>query len=232
KRLIPKRLVAALNELCEPLDRFNPSTALSICKKYPSPAATAVEAMLMRTGQPLADIERAATEAIQREADDHAAPIRWLSLAAAATPLMGLLGTVWGMIVAFHESTTLTPDRSRSEQLSEGIYTALVTTLAGLAVAIPAAIFAQYLENRLAKHFHRIERLAFEIAPGLARFVGRARLGGDGTLRTLNLSGQTDAIGTSADTPPVTIPPVASPPIPAAPPAPAASKAKAKRVSR
>lgn len=183
RRLIPKRLVRDLNELCEPLDRFNPGTALQICDKYPSPAATAIGAMLMRTGQPLADIERAATEAIQREADDHAAPIRWLSLAAAATPLMGLLGTVWGMIVAFHDSTMLTPDRSRSEQLSAGIYTALVTTLAGLVVAIPAAIFAQYLENRLAKHFHRIERLAFDIAPGLSRFTGRARLHRDGTLQ-------------------------------------------------
>jgi len=185
KRVIPKRLVEELEGLSDPIDRFNPSLALAACRKYPSPAATAIRSMLMRTGQPLADIERAATEAIQREADDSAAPIRWLSLAAAATPLMGLLGTVWGMIVAFHESTTLTPDRSRSEQLSEGIYTALVTTLAGLVVAIPAAILAQYLENRLAKYFHRIERLAFALAPGLARFVGRARLDEDGTLRSI-----------------------------------------------
>lgn len=229
-RLIPKGLVRELRELCDPIDRFNPTTALSICRDYPSAAATAVEAMLMRTGQTLAEIERAATETVQREADDHAAPIRWLSLSAAATPLMGLLGTVWGMILAFHESTTLAPDRSRSEQLSEGIYTALVTTLAGLVVAIPAAIFAQYLENRLAKHFHRIERLAFEIAPGLARFVGRARLDSDGTLRALTLSGAPDANGTAADNPPVSIPPVVSAPVPAAPP-PMAGKAKVKRVS-
>lgn len=229
-RLVPKKLVRELRELCDPVDRFNPSTALSICRDYPSAAATAIEAMLMRTGQTLAEIERAATETVQREADDHAAPIRWLSLAAAATPLMGLLGTVWGMIIAFHQSTTLAPDRSRSEQLSEGIYTALVTTLAGLVVAIPAAIFAQYLENRLAKHFHRIERLAFEIAPGLARFVGRARLDSDGTLRTLNLSGQSEANGTSAASSPVSIPPVASSPVPAAPP-PTTGKAKVKRVS-
>ena len=211
-RLIPKRLVRELNELCDPIDRFNPGTALQICDKYPSPAATAIGAMLMRTGQPLADIERAATEAIQREADDHAAPIRWLSLAAAATPLMGLLGTVWGMIVAFHDSTTLTPDRSRSEQLSAGIYTALVTTLAGLVVAIPAAIFAQYLENRLAKHFHRIERLAFDVAPGLARFTGRARLHSDGTLQALVPPGSNDqtaaVINPATDEPPV----VAAPP--------------------
>jgi len=230
-RLVPKKLVRELRELCEPVDRFNPMTALSICRDYPSAAATAIEAMLMRTGQTLAEIERAATETIQREADDHAAPIRWLSLSAAATPLMGLLGTVWGMIIAFQQSTTLAPDRSRSEQLSEGIYTALVTTLAGLVVAIPAAIFAQYLENRLAKHFHRIERLAFEIAPGLARFVGRARLDSDGTLRSLSLSGQAETGGTAADSPPVSIPPVASSPVPAAPPAAGKANAKVKRVN-
>jgi biopolymer transport protein ExbB len=218
KRVIPKKLIDQLENLADPIDRFNPALALNACREYPSPASTAIEAMLMRTGQPLSDIERAATEAIQREADDHAAPIRWLSLAAAATPLMGLLGTVWGMIVAFHDSTTLTPDRSRSEQLSEGIYTALVTTLAGLAVAIPAAIFAQYLENRLAKHFHRIERLAFAIAPGLSRFVGRARLDADGSLRSLAPAPQTP-------------PPNSSVAPPVAPPQPSVT-AKPERVSR
>ncbi len=185
KRLIPVALVNELQRLADPIERFSPSKALAACRAHPSAAATAIAAMLLRTGQPLADVERAAAEAVQREADDQAAPIRWLSLAAAATPLMGLLGTVWGMIMAFHESTTLTPDRSRSEQLSEGIYVALVTTLAGLVVAIPAAILAQYLENRLAKHFHKIERLAFSLAPALIRFVGRARLDPDGSLHPL-----------------------------------------------
>jgi biopolymer transport protein ExbB len=185
KRLIPVALVNELQRLADPIERFSPSSALAACRAHPSAAATAIAAMLLRTGQPLADVERAATDAVQREADDQAAPIRWLSLAAAATPLMGLLGTVWGMIMAFHESTTLTPDRSRSEQLSEGIYVALVTTLAGLVVAIPAAILAQYLENRLAKHFHKIERLAFSVAPALIRFVGRARLDPDGSLHPL-----------------------------------------------
>lgn len=222
KRVIPKKLLKKLENLADPIDRFNPSMALIACREHPSPAATAIEAMLMRTGQPLADIERAATEAVQREADDHAAPIRWLSLAAAATPLMGLLGTVWGMIVAFHESTTLTPDRSRSEQLSEGIYTALVTTLAGLVVAIPAAILAQYLENRLAKYFHRIERLAFALAPGLSRFVGRARLDADGSLRSIAPVTQGPA-GSSQGAPPATVPPQASQ---------APAVAKPERVSR
>jgi biopolymer transport protein ExbB len=182
KKVLPPQLAEDLEQLADPIDRFDPSEALQSCRLYPSPAARVVSAMLMRTGQPLGEIERAATEMVQREADQQAAPIRWLSLAAAATPLMGLLGTVWGMIVAFHESTTLTPDRSRSEQLSEGIYTALVTTLAGLVVAIPAAILALYLENRLTKLFHHVEQLAFDIAPGLDRFRGRRRLDSQGIM--------------------------------------------------
>jgi biopolymer transport protein ExbB len=184
-KVMPPALITDLEELADPIDRFNPSAAYQACLDHPSSAARVITSMLMRTGQPLGDIERAATETVQREADQHAAPIRWLTLAAAATPLMGLLGTVWGMIVAFHESTTLTPDRSRSDQLSEGIYTALVTTLAGLIVAIPAAILALYLENRLTRLFHHVEQLAFEIAPGLDRFTGRRRLDADGSMHAI-----------------------------------------------
>lgn len=189
KKVTPTNLMNELESMVEAPDQFNPTTAYHICQEYPSVASKVITSMLLRTGQSLGEIERAATEAAQREADVYAGPIRWLNLAAAATPLMGLLGTVWGMIVAFHESTTLTPDRSRSEQLSEGIYTALVTTLAGLAVAIPAAILAQYLENRLATLFHRVEQLAFDIAPGLARFTGRSRLDSSGTLKPLTHAG-------------------------------------------
>ena len=202
-RIIPKLLVEDLKELSRPIDQFNPTEALHSCNDQPSPAARVIRSMLLRTGQPLADIERAATESIQREADQFASPIRWLTLAAAATPLMGLLGTVWGMIVAFHESTTLTPDRSRSEQLSEGIYTALVTTLAGLIVAIPAAILALYLENRLAKLFHQVEQLAFDVAPGLARFAGRKRMDTEGVLHPI-VGGKTSE---SSETPPPPPPP-------------------------
>jgi biopolymer transport protein ExbB len=186
-KVMPRRLVRELRELSNSLESFDPPQAYQACLKNPSPLASVVAAMLMRTGQPLGEIERTATETIGREADRYASPVRWLSLAAAATPLMGLLGTVWGMIVAFHESTSLSADRSRSEQLSEGIYTALVTTLAGLAVAIPAAILAQYLENRIAKLFHYVEQIAFDIAPGMARFVGRQRLDSEGKLAPIQL---------------------------------------------
>lgn len=185
-RIIPKRLVRGLREMTVADDQFSPEQAQALCGQNPSPAARVVAAMLTRTGQPLGEIERTATETTQREAERYARPVRWLTLAAAATPLMGLLGTVWGMIVAFHESSTLTADRSRSEQLSEGIYTALVTTLAGLAVAIPAAILAQFLENRISKLFSRIEEIAFGVAPGLVRFVNRSRMNVSGKLQSID----------------------------------------------
>lgn len=185
-RVFPAQFERQMRGMIEDSERFDVAEALRVCRSHPSPAAHVIRSMLLRTGQPLGDIERTAADASQREADALVGPVRWLNLAAAATPLMGLLGTVWGMIKAFHESTTLTADRSRSEQLSEGIYTALVTTLAGLAVAIPAAILAQYFENRISKLFHRIELLSFDVAPGLARFAGRSRLAADGSLQPIS----------------------------------------------
>lgn len=197
RKIVPRSLADDLRELTNPIQKFDASAAYESCIDRRSPAARVIIAMLMRTGQPMADIERAAQETIDREADRLASPIRWLTLAAAATPLMGLLGTVWGMIVAFHESTTLTADRSRSEQLSEGIYTALVTTLAGLAVAIPAAMLALYLENRLIKLFHRVEQLAFDVAPALAQYCGRKRMNSDGELEPMTPATMTPVDGAS-----------------------------------
>ena len=63
-----------------------------------------------------------------------------------------------------------------------------LTTLAGLVVAIPAAILAQYLENRVAKLFRQIEEFAFELAPSLERFQGQKRLRSDGGLHAMHSS--------------------------------------------
>ncbi|MEM0924656.1 MAG: MotA/TolQ/ExbB proton channel family protein [Planctomycetota bacterium] len=225
-KILPRPLVRELRRLAEPIEHFDPEEAYRACLQNPSPASSVVAAMILRTGQPLGDVERVATETIGREADRYAAPVRWLSLAAAATPLMGLLGTVWGMIVAFHESTTLAAGRSRSEQLSEGIYTALVTTLAGLAVAIPAAIFAQFLENRISKLFHQMEQLAFDLAPGLTRFAGQRRMRSDGVLTKIDP--RETRLLSDDDTP---VPPPPDRVAPKGPPKGKASKGNAAKVS-
>ena len=93
--------------------------------------------MLVKVGRPHSEVEHAVSEAAEREAERAYANVRWLNLCTAVTPLMGLLGTVWGMIVAFHQTTLLAPGQDRATQLAQGIYIALVTTLGGLMVAIP-----------------------------------------------------------------------------------------------
>jgi biopolymer transport protein ExbB len=122
-------------------------------------------------------------EASEREADRLYAHVRWLNLAAGVAPMLGLLGTVWGMIEAFHRTTLLAPGQNKAQQLAAGIYIALVMTFSGLLVAIPSAIFAHYFEGRIQMLFHRIDEMLLSLLPQIERFEGRVRFGrleGDG----------------------------------------------------
>ncbi|MEZ6117019.1 MAG: MotA/TolQ/ExbB proton channel family protein [Pirellulaceae bacterium] len=132
--------------------------------------------MLLRIGRPQSEIQAVVNESLQREASRLHGGVRWLNLAAAVSPLMGLFGTVWGMIQAFFLTTQLEAGQNKADFLAEGIYVALVTTLAGLTIAIPAAIFAHYFEGKIQKQFHRIEELLFQLLPQVERYEGRMRV--------------------------------------------------------
>ena len=95
---------------------------------------------------------------------------------AGVSPLMGLLGTVWGMIRAFHDTTLLTPGQNKADYLAQGIYVALVTTFAGLAVAIPAAVLAHYFEGRIQNLLRETDELLFNLLPQVERFEGKLRV--------------------------------------------------------
>jgi biopolymer transport protein ExbB len=142
--------------------------------------------MLLKVGRPHAEVERAVAEVSQREADRMYANVRWLNLVAAVAPLLGLLGTVWGMIRAFFDTTQLQVGQNKADFLASGIYVALVTTLGGLAVAIPAAIFAHFFEGRIQRIFHQIEELLFNLLPHVERFEGRLRVNPAGALDAEN----------------------------------------------
>ena len=66
--------------------------------------------------------------------------------------------------------------QNKADFLAEGIYVALVTTLGGLSVAIPAAILAHYFEGRIQSIFHRIDEMLFNLLPQVERFEGRMRV--------------------------------------------------------
>jgi biopolymer transport protein ExbB len=174
-RVIPSGLITELGELAETQSQFDPRAAYRLCQRYPSAAATVIRSMLVKVGRPQAEVDRATTEVSEREADRLYSNIRWLNLSAAVSPLLGLLGTVWGMIQAFHDTTGLPAGVNKADFLAEGIYVALVTTLCGLMVAIPAAVFSHYLEGRLQRLFHEVDELLFSLAPQIERFEGRMR---------------------------------------------------------
>ena len=69
------------------------------------------------------------------------ANVRWQNLAFNLAPMLGLLGTIRGVIVAFHGTANLPANMNKTVYLADGIYQALVNTFAGIAVAVPAAIF-------------------------------------------------------------------------------------------
>lgn len=174
-RILPDELIEELGQLGGGQGGFDPRQAYRLCQQYPSAAASVIRSMLLKVGRPHSEVEHAVAEASEREAERIYSNVRWLNLAAAVTPLMGLLGTVWGMIRAFHDTTQLAPGQNKADFLAEGIYVALVTTLGGLTVAIPAAIFSHYFEGRITTLFHQIDELLFSLMPQVERYEGRVR---------------------------------------------------------
>ena len=176
RKVLPFELVDSLGELGASAGGFDPRKAYRICQQFPSAASVVIRAMLLKIGRPHAEVERAVAEASEREASRLYGNVRFLNLAAAITPLMGLLGTVWGMIVAFFQTTKMDPGQNKATELAEGIYVALVTTLGGLCVAIPAAIAAHFLEGRIQSLFREIDELLLNLLPQVERYEGRLRV--------------------------------------------------------
>lgn len=175
ERIMPSRLVRDLSKLADLPGGFDPRGAFRLCQTYPSSAARILRSMLLKVGRPQGEIEMAVGESVQRETNRLQSPVSWLSLAAAVAPLIGLLGTVWGITQAFYEFTLSSKDVNPGSALAEGIYTALVTTLAGLAIAIPAAVLAHFFENRIVNQLNEVDEMIANLLPQVERYEGRVR---------------------------------------------------------
>lgn len=182
-KVLPRQLVDGLGQVAASQGTFDPRRAYKLCQEYPSAAAAVIRSMLLKVGRPIAEIESAVAHASQREADKLYANVRWLNISASLATMLGLIGTIQGMIMAFQQLTMLNPGSDRTQVLAAGIYTALITTFAGLCVAIPAAFFSHYFEGRIQSAFREIDELIFTMMPLLERYEGRVRFSrqnGDG----------------------------------------------------
>ncbi len=202
-RIIPQEFVDGLGQLGNS-GGFDPRKAYRLCQQYPSAAARVVKAMLLKVGRPVSEIEHTIGETSQRESERLYFNVRWLNLAASVAPLLGLVGTIQGMILAFHGLSLLKAGESPLHTLAAGIYTALVTTFAGLTVAIPAAMASQYFEGRLILFFHEVDELAFNLLPQVERYEGRVRFTRQGEEEGPAKEESRPAPTTSAAAPPAT----------------------------
>ena len=174
-RIFPDRFVRQLSRLASSPGGLEPRAAYEVCQKNPSAAADVFKSLLVKVGRPQLELENAVSESSQRQATRMMQLVSWLSLAAAIAPLIGLLGTVWGITQAFYDTTQLIAGQNRAEALAEGIYTALVTTMFGLIIAIPASVLAHYFENRVVSMMNQIEEMIFNLLPQLERYEGKIR---------------------------------------------------------
>lgn len=122
--------------------------ALKLCNKDSHPLARILAAGLKRAEEPFLDREKAVEDTAASEVRKLGSNLRPLLLVWLVSPLLGLLGTVWGMIDAFSGIAT-EAGMGRPEVLADGIYKALMTTAAGLSVAIPAIVLHHFLRGKL-----------------------------------------------------------------------------------
>jgi len=174
-RVMPHELIRQLGDVSQQ-GSFDPRKAYRLCQQFPSSAANVIRAMLLKVGRPHSEVEHAVAEASEREAARLYGNVRTLNLAAAVTPLLGLLGTVFGMIRAFATTASMNVGANKAQTLAEGIYMALVTTAAGLTVAIPAAVLAHFFEGRIQGLLREIDELLFGLLPQVERFEGKLRV--------------------------------------------------------
>ncbi|MFW6125197.1 MAG: MotA/TolQ/ExbB proton channel family protein, partial [Pirellulales bacterium] len=175
-RVLPGELIEGLGSLAGGPGGLDPRRAYRLCQQFPSAASSVMKTMLLKVGRPHHELEQAVADARDREGTRLYSNVRWLTLTAGVTPLMGLLGTVWGMIEAFFVTAHLPTGANKAEHLASGIYMALVTTFAGLAVAIPAAIIAHFFEGRIQKLMIELDETLLGLMPQLERFEGRIRV--------------------------------------------------------
>ncbi len=135
-------------ELLAVLQQGQVGAAIEKCNASPCALAALVKAALAETEGGWAAVEKGMEEEAAEQAGRLFRKIEYLSVLSNIAPMVGLLGTVIGMILAFREVAN-TQGAARAGQLASGIYQALVTTVGGLLVAIPSHAAYAVFRNRV-----------------------------------------------------------------------------------
>jgi biopolymer transport protein ExbB len=138
-------------------------SAHALCQSFSNPVARMIEKGINRVGRPLGDVNAAIENVGKLEIYKLEKGLPLLATVAGGAPMIGFLGTVMGLVRAFYDISSAGNNLEVS-QLSNGIYTALITTVAGLIVGI-AAYFAY---NVLVA---RVEKVVFQLEASTTEFM-------------------------------------------------------------
>lgn len=160
-RVIPVPFVKKfLHQLRE--GKLDKESALELCNESGSPVAEVFAGAVRRWGRPTVEVEQAILDAQERAATGLRRYVRLFSAVANISPLLGLLGTVLGMIRMFKEVADADA-MGRIERLSHGISEALLSTAGGLCVAIPALCFYVFFSSRVERLLGDLDTVGQEL---------------------------------------------------------------------
>ncbi len=170
RRVIPKPFVRQfLHQLRE--RSIDPQEALAMCRKNGSPVAEVFAGAVQKWGRPAVEVEQAIIDSGERVTGGLRRYLRLINGIATVTPLLGLLGTVVGMIQAFNDIATADA-MGKPELLAAGIGQALITTAGGLTVAIPALIAYMFFLSRVDRLVMDIDAVSQDVVAEISAEAG------------------------------------------------------------
>ena len=165
-RVIPRPFVKRfLHQLSE--GQLDKEKALQLCEENGSPVAQVFAGAVKKWGRPAVEVEQAVLDSGERASNGLRKYVRVFNAVSTISPLLGLLGTVFGMIKAFNDIST-SDAMGRPELLSRGISEALITTAAGLSIAIPALVCYLFFLSRVDQLIMELDALGQEVVASIS----------------------------------------------------------------
>jgi biopolymer transport protein ExbB len=173
RELLPSDLIDTARQL---LAQGKLKDADQACRDRPCPLSFVLASGIAEIEYGWPAVEKALEDSLSEQAARLYRKLEYLSLIGNLAPMLGLLGTVAGMIVAFRE-VALSQGTAGAGQLASGIYSALITTVAGLLIAIPAlgafAIFRNRIDELVSEMAYSAQHVFGPIRRRLPGATGR-----------------------------------------------------------
>ena len=164
KKIIPDALV---NDVREAMEQGDVMKALQRCEQDPGSLSAILMAGFRNVKEGFEVIQEQVGAAADLESEKLMQRVSYLNMCGSIAPMLGLLGTVQGMIMAFANLANTQAGAAQQSMLAMNIAQALWTTAAGLCVAIPAVSFYTYFKNRLSRIILSMEGLTMDLIKAL-----------------------------------------------------------------